>query len=90
MPSKEAKAHVRHASVLTFVNAHLAAFDEMVERRHADFHDLSRRLGFGTDPRLAPNAGNSNGAVGPGVAGAPMISVYESDALFWMVCIHVL
>lgn len=32
--------------VLTFVNAHLAAFDEMVERRHADFHVLGRRLVF--------------------------------------------
>ncbi|KAJ7206536.1 DNase I-like protein [Mycena pura] len=34
------------ATVLTFVNAHLAAFDEMVERRHADFHELTRRLQF--------------------------------------------
>ncbi|KAG1769780.1 DNase I-like protein [Suillus occidentalis] len=31
-------------TVLTFVNAHLAAFDEMVERRNFDFHDISRRL----------------------------------------------
>jgi hypothetical protein len=30
----------------TFVNAHLAAFDEFVERRHADFHDISKRLNF--------------------------------------------
>ncbi|KAI6126805.1 DNase I-like protein [Pisolithus sp. B1] len=31
---------------LTFVNAHLAAFDEMVERRNYDFHDLSARMTF--------------------------------------------
>ena len=28
------------------MNAHLAAFDEMVDRRNADFHDLSKRLAF--------------------------------------------
>ncbi|KAJ7850026.1 Endonuclease/exonuclease/phosphatase, partial [Mycena olivaceomarginata] len=33
-------------TVLTFVNAHLAAFDEMVEKRNADFHDLAKRLRF--------------------------------------------
>ncbi|KAL0945822.1 hypothetical protein HGRIS_012107 [Hohenbuehelia grisea] len=85
-PSDEAKPHARHASVLTFVNAHLAAFDEMVERRNADFHDLSRRLGFATDPRLNTGiTGGSNGANGANSGITPMISVYESDALFWMV-----
>ncbi|KAJ7880394.1 Endonuclease/exonuclease/phosphatase [Mycena olivaceomarginata] len=33
-------------TVLTFVNAHLAAFDEMVEKRNADFHDLAKCLRF--------------------------------------------
>ncbi|KAJ7243583.1 Endonuclease/exonuclease/phosphatase [Mycena haematopus] len=36
-------------TVLTFVNAHLAAFDEMVDRRNADFHDLAKRLRFDLD-----------------------------------------
>ncbi|KAL1739864.1 Endonuclease/exonuclease/phosphatase, partial [Schizophyllum fasciatum] len=40
-------------TTLTFVNAHLAAFDEMVDKRNADFHDLSRRLTFD----MAPPAG---------------------------------
>ncbi|KAI0280361.1 Endonuclease/exonuclease/phosphatase [Russula aff. rugulosa BPL654] len=31
----------------TFVNSHLAAFDDHVEHRNADFHDISRRLEFG-------------------------------------------
>ncbi|KAF4603303.1 hypothetical protein EYR38_003716 [Pleurotus pulmonarius] len=33
-------------TVLTFVNTHLAAFDEMVDKRNMDFHDLSKRLGL--------------------------------------------
>ena len=32
--------------MLAFVNAHLAAADDMCDRRNADFHDLSRRLQF--------------------------------------------
>lgn len=34
-------------TVLTFVNSHLAAFDAMVDRRNADYVDLSKRLVFG-------------------------------------------
>jgi phosphatidylinositol-bisphosphatase len=34
-------------TILTFVNTHLAAFDEMAEKRNSDFHELSRRLLFG-------------------------------------------
>ncbi|KAK0226427.1 DNase I-like protein [Armillaria fumosa] len=34
-------------TVLTFVNSHLAAFDAMVDRRNADYADLSKRLVFG-------------------------------------------
>ncbi|EIN14588.1 DNase I-like protein [Punctularia strigosozonata HHB-11173 SS5] len=60
-------------TVLTFVNAHLAAFDEMVDRRNADFHDLSRRLVF-------------NGAWNPSSSQyTEAYSVFESDCLFWMV-----
>ncbi|KZT35716.1 DNase I-like protein [Sistotremastrum suecicum HHB10207 ss-3] len=31
---------------LSFINSHLAAFDEMLDKRNSDFHDLSRRLRF--------------------------------------------
>ncbi|KAF8189146.1 Endonuclease/exonuclease/phosphatase [Mycena galopus ATCC 62051] len=58
-------------TVLTFVNAHLAAFDEMVERRNADFHDLAKRLRF----ELGAGAGTGT----EGTCG-----IFESDVLFWM------
>ncbi|KAK0212373.1 DNase I-like protein [Desarmillaria ectypa] len=41
-------------TVLTFVNSHLAAFDVMVDRRNADYADLSKRLDFG-----GPDAGET-------------------------------
>ncbi|KAJ7753891.1 DNase I-like protein [Mycena olivaceomarginata] len=62
-------------TVLTFVNAHLAAFDEMVEKRNADFHDLAKRLRFDLGPTLP------EGATAP----VPVTcNIFESDALFWM------
>ena len=60
---------------MTFVNAHLAAFDEYTERRNADFHDLSRRLLF------VPPAETSSGAE---AAEQPSESIFQSDVLFWM------
>ncbi|KAJ7850016.1 Endonuclease/exonuclease/phosphatase [Mycena olivaceomarginata] len=63
-------------TVLTFVNAHLAAFDEMVEKRNADFHDLAKRLRFDLGPSLPESA----------TAPVPVTcNIFESDALFWMV-----
>ncbi|KAL1692679.1 hypothetical protein GGG16DRAFT_50999 [Schizophyllum commune] len=44
---------------LTFVNAHLAAFDEMVDKRNADFHDLSRRLTFALTPEVVATSPSS-------------------------------
>ncbi|KAJ7111389.1 Endonuclease/exonuclease/phosphatase [Mycena epipterygia] len=65
------------ATVLTFVNAHLAAFDEMFEKRNADFHDLAKRLQF----NLGVSAPAQDGAVP-----APITrNIFESDVLFWMV-----
>jgi len=59
-------------TTFTFVNAHLAAFDEMFERRNSDFHDLSKRLKF--DSEIMDTSES-----------APLaLTVYESDALFWM------
>ncbi|KAF7440117.1 hypothetical protein PC9H_000461 [Pleurotus ostreatus] len=59
-------------TILTFVNTHLAAFDEMVDKRNMDFHDLSKRLGFSSYTPVE--------AVNP-----PQTSIYESDVLIWMV-----
>ncbi|KAK0459184.1 DNase I-like protein [Desarmillaria tabescens] len=53
-------------TILTFVNSHLAAFDVMVDRRNADYADLSKRLVFG-----GPNIGDA-------------MTLWESDAVFWM------
>ncbi|CDO76134.1 hypothetical protein BN946_scf184332.g4 [Trametes cinnabarina] len=67
-------------AVLTFVNSHLAAFDEMFEKRNADFHELSRRLQF--DSGIV-----ADDAVGPGGGyGAATIplSVFQTDILFWL------
>ncbi|KAF8189113.1 Endonuclease/exonuclease/phosphatase [Mycena galopus ATCC 62051] len=73
-PSTDAETVIRNPAptVLTFVNAHLAAFDEMVERRNADFHDLAKRLRF----ELGAGAGTGT----EGTCG-----IFESDVLFWMV-----
>ncbi|KAH7928356.1 DNase I-like protein [Leucogyrophana mollusca] len=60
---------------LTFVNAHLAAFDEMTERRHYDFQELSRRMVF--EPAVPTGASEAK------PPGEPS-SIYESDVLFWL------
>jgi phosphatidylinositol-bisphosphatase len=60
-------------TTFTFVNSHLAAFDDQYDKRNSDFHDLSRRLNFDSE---TPDS--------TGLAPLP-ISVYESDVLFWMV-----
>ncbi|KAH0578595.1 hypothetical protein H2248_003736 [Termitomyces sp. 'cryptogamus'] len=60
-------------TILTFVNSHLAAFDEMAEKRNSDFQEISKKLKFA--PPLSDRAGT-----------VPVhMSVYESDVLFWMV-----
>lgn len=64
-------------TVLTFVNSHLAASDEMADRRNTDFRDLSSRLLFNWS--VDPNAG-------PSTETSPQVNVsaFETDALFWM------
>ncbi|KZP17358.1 DNase I-like protein [Athelia psychrophila] len=60
------------STTLTFVNAHLAAFDEMVDKRDADYHDIGRRLRFDSGPRDSnPNADTTG--------------IWESDIVVWMV-----
>ncbi|KAF7795709.1 hypothetical protein EIP86_006874 [Pleurotus ostreatoroseus] len=68
-------------AVLTFVNAHLAAFDEMYDKRNQDFHDLSRRLSFdsGIPERDASSYSSSSGTEYP-MPNVPL-NVFQSDAL---------
>ncbi|KAG2108377.1 DNase I-like protein [Suillus discolor] len=68
-------------TVLTFVNAHLAAFDEMVERRNFDFHDLSRRLVFDQPDELDSNSYANTASE----TSRRPVGLFESDVLFWMV-----
>ncbi|KAG1776529.1 DNase I-like protein [Suillus placidus] len=68
-------------TVLTFVNAHLAAFDEMVERRNSDFHDLSRRLVFDQTDELDSNSYANIASE----TSRRTVGLFESDVLFWMV-----
>lgn len=80
---------------LTFVNAHLAAFDEMVDKRNSDFQELSRKLYFDGIETLPvfPAAGEAGGnedetnAQTSATLGElpPTMTVYETDVLFWMV-----
>jgi phosphatidylinositol-bisphosphatase len=71
--------------ILTFVDSHLAAFEDHLDRRNADFHDISRRLTFG------PCAEYVRGRSGEGLT---MLDIYASDFLLWLVghfiryCIH--
>ncbi|KAF7967503.1 hypothetical protein HWV62_34020 [Athelia sp. TMB] len=61
-------------TTLTFVNAHLAAFDEYVDRRNADYHDLGRRLRFDSGSR--DGSSDTDTAVPTGI--------WESDIVIWM------
>ncbi|PPQ69978.1 hypothetical protein CVT25_001530 [Psilocybe cyanescens] len=83
-------------TTLTFVNAHLAAFDEMAEKRNSDFMDLSRKLTFEGSSVSGQGEEGENGAddplyagmdpnTGEGGTGRSILSVYESDVLFWLV-----
>ncbi|KAG1802570.1 DNase I-like protein [Suillus variegatus] len=67
-------------TVLTFVNAHLAAFDEMVERRNFDFHDLSRRLVFDQTDELDSDSYANTASE----TSRRPVGLFESDVLFWM------
>jgi inositol polyphosphate 5-phosphatase INPP5B/F len=68
-------------TTLCFVNSHLAAYDEMVDKRNLDYHELCRRLLF---PLLA--ATPAEAATSP----AASATIFDCDCLFWMVrsCFH--
>ena len=63
------------------MNAHLAAFDEMYDRRNADFHDLSKRLQFDSGVPAADSPTDEDGSP---LVTVPL-SVFQTDALFWLV-----
>ncbi|KAI0074264.1 DNase I-like protein [Panus rudis PR-1116 ss-1] len=75
--------------IITFVNSHLAAFDEMYDRRNADFHDLSKRVLFDVgSPSEQQKDSETAESGGGGASSSPMrvpLTMYQSDALFWMV-----
>lgn len=69
---------------LTFVNAHLAAFDEMVDRRNQEFHELSKKLMFGRELNETETI-DYDDDFGFQPTLPTSVNIYESDALFWMV-----
>ena len=66
--------------IFTFVDSHLAAFEDHLERRNADFRDISRRLTFG--PCAEYSWGPHANGTGEGLI---MLDIYASDFLLWMV-----
>ncbi|KAH8827150.1 DNase I-like protein [Flagelloscypha sp. PMI_526] len=74
---------IKHGpTTLTFVSSHLAAFDEMVDRRNQDFHDISNRLTFNIVNNSNPASSSVDGAAT--VVTSLPVSLFESDAVFWM------
>ncbi|TBU57913.1 DNase I-like protein [Dichomitus squalens] len=68
-------------TALAFVNAHLAAFDEMYEKRNVDFHDLCKRLVFDY-----ANSGDDIASTGSWYTPAAVpLGIFDADALFWLV-----
>ncbi|KAF8655019.1 hypothetical protein AX16_003289 [Volvariella volvacea WC 439] len=63
-------------TIFTFVNAHLAAFDEMYERRNADYQDLCKRLTFPTGVIAQPTTV---------ATGLDRYTIFDTDVLFWIV-----
>ncbi|KAI0049485.1 DNase I-like protein [Auriscalpium vulgare] len=63
-------------TTLTFVNSHLAALDEMLERRNGDFRDISRRLEFGPCAEYMWGESSDETGIAP-----PMATIYASDVL---------
>ncbi|KAF5365199.1 hypothetical protein D9758_005326 [Tetrapyrgos nigripes] len=72
------------STALTFVCAHLAAFDEMVLQRNADYHSLGKRLVFDSQT-IIPSGSDAEDIPHSLRQGLPeKFSIFESDALFWL------
>ena len=63
-----------HDTMFCFVASHLAAFDEMVEKRNSDYRELTRRITF---PLINDPSEQSTEKT--------FASVFDCDCLFWMV-----
>ena len=61
------------------MNSHLAASDELFDRRNVDFHELSKRLVFET------RSGHTEEVVEEAVETIPWLGLFNTDALFWLV-----
>ncbi|KAI5833874.1 DNase I-like protein [Schizophyllum commune Tattone D] len=81
-PFNDAESHDNSYGpvILTFVNAHLAAFDEMVDKRNADFHDLSRRLTFELTPEVVATSPSSSSSGLPASASSSSTGSTTSSA----------
>ncbi|KAF8351983.1 DNase I-like protein [Amanita rubescens] len=77
-PEEQMGVKTPNVTVLTFVNAHLAAFDEMADRRNVDFHELSRRLVFET------RSGRAEEVEEDAEETIPWLGLFNTDALFWL------
>ncbi|TCD64994.1 hypothetical protein EIP91_003361 [Steccherinum ochraceum] len=78
---ENAGIHVPQPVSMTFVNAHLAAFDEGYDRRNSDFQLLCKRLQF--DSGIPVQDGSPVEEDGYAQATVPL-SIYQSDVLFWL------
>ena len=64
------------SNLITFVNSHLAAFDDFTEKRNSDYHELVRRIGF--VPDISGGSETQAQVAGPE-------KVFQTDVLFWLV-----
>ncbi|KAI9513375.1 DNase I-like protein [Russula earlei] len=65
--------------IFTFVNSHLAAFDDQIERRNADFTEISQRIEFGPSSEYVWVPRTKSREAEPQV-----VNMYASDVLFWL------
>lgn len=65
-------------TVFTFVNSHLAAFDDQVERRNADYNELRKALKF-PEPAVVPLYEDAT------PVSTHHSSMFDSDYVFWFV-----
>jgi len=64
-------------TMFTCVTSHLAANDGFLEKRNSDYHEIIRRLQFPVKPATPAEAAEQLYPVSS--------SIFESDAVIWMV-----
>ncbi|KLO08776.1 DNase I-like protein [Schizopora paradoxa] len=63
-----------NSTVLTFINTHLAAFDDYTDKRNSDYHNIVRRVNF--LPNLTEVSEEGDFRIPE--------SLFQTDAVFWM------